>query len=139
MFRKLCGAEKLRNVLLVSSKWDVVQEERGAEQEKELCSEETFWKSMIIQGATVLRYNNRTVTAMNLIQTIVSNNPSALKIQKQLVDDQVPLVKTDAGEDVNGEIHKAKRYFHEELVAIREEHDAVIESSMTKALQLSMV
>lgn len=139
MFRKLCGAENMRNVLLVSSMWDIVQEEKGAEREKELCSEGTFWKSMITQGATVHRYNNRTVTAMNLIQTIISNNPSALKIQKQLVDDQVPLIKTDAGEDVNDEIRKAKRYFYEELVAIREERDAAIKSSMVKALHLLMI
>ena len=136
MFRKLCGADNMKNVLLVSSMWDIIQEKQGAEREKELSSEGTFWKSMIAQGATMHRYNNRTATALQLIEILISNTPSALKIQKQLVDDRVPLVNTEAGEDVNQELLKAKRQFAEELVAIREEHDAAIKSSTEISLFL---
>ena len=136
MFRKLCGADNMKNVLLVSSMWDIIQEKQGAEREKELSSEGTFWKSMIAQGATMHRYNGRTATALQLIEILISNTPSALKIQKQLVDDRVPLVNTEAGEDVNQELLKAKRQFAEELVAIREEHDAAIKSSTEISLFL---
>ena len=136
MFRKLCGADNMKNVLLVSSMWDIIQEKQGAEREKELSSEGTFWKSMIAQGATMHRYNSRTATALQLIEILISNTPSALKIQKQLVDDRVPLVNTEAGEDVNQELLKAKRQFAEELVAIREEHDAAIKSSTEISLFL---
>lgn len=138
MFRKLCGADNMRNVLLVSSMWDIVEEQQGAERERELSSEGTFWKSMLAQGASMRRYDNRTATALQLIQTLISNTPSALRIQKQLVDDRVPLVNTDAGEDVNQELLKAKRHFAEELVAIREERDAAIKSSTKPSLFLPL-
>ena len=136
MFRKPYSADNMKNVLLVSSMWDIIQEKQGAERKKELSSEGTFWKSMIAQGATMHRYNNRTATALQLIKILISNTPSALKIQKQLVDDRVPLVNTEAGEDVNQELLKAKRQFAEELVAIREEHDAAIKSSTEISLFL---
>ena len=83
---------------------------------------------MTAQGTTVDRYDNQSATALRLI--LLSKSPAALKTQKQLVNNRIPLVNTDVGQVVNEGFLRAKREFEEELAAVREERDAAIKSSM---------
>jgi hypothetical protein len=55
MFRKLCGFEALKNVLLVTTFWDKVSDIEGRRREQELSSNEDFWGHMIQKGSKMGR------------------------------------------------------------------------------------
>lgn len=47
ILNKLCGFRSMKNVLLVTLKWDTVGGDQGALPEKELCNTHIFWGSAI--------------------------------------------------------------------------------------------
>jgi len=51
MFRKLCGEETLRNVLIVTTMWGIVPVPQAEAREKELASDDLLFKSVIDKGA----------------------------------------------------------------------------------------
>ena len=132
MFRKLCGADSMSNILLVTTMWENVDLAEGNQRERELRSEGTFWSAMIAHGARVERYDNEQSTAFRLIRSLLGNTPIALNIQKQLVDDGKTLIDTDAGADVNAELIRMKKEHEEELGAIIEEMNEAVKSSKYK-------
>jgi hypothetical protein len=46
MFRKLCGEDFMKSVVLGTTFWDKVGEEQGADREKELLETDDFFKEM---------------------------------------------------------------------------------------------
>lgn len=123
MFRKLCGPISMKNVLLVTSKWDTMKGEtdQGALRERELCRESKLWGSMVQQGATVDRFDNDAATALKFVRKLVSNTPSVLQIQKQLGDERKVLADTDAGKDMNEELSRIKSQYQKEVDNIEQD------------------
>jgi hypothetical protein len=56
MFKKLCGNNALKNVILVTTMWDKVSEAEGTARELELTSTPDFWGWMVSQGSKVYRH-----------------------------------------------------------------------------------
>ena len=59
MFKKLCGPDALKNVILATTMWDRVSEAEGAAREKELTSTADFWGWMVSQGSRVHRHSGK--------------------------------------------------------------------------------
>lgn len=57
MFKKLCGPDALKNVILVTTMWDRVSEAEGAAREYELTSTPDFWGWMVSHGSRVYRHS----------------------------------------------------------------------------------
>jgi hypothetical protein len=129
LFRKLCGENNMGNVVLVTSMWENVDPAEGVDHERELCGTGSFWGTMLMQGASAVRYNNNRVKALEIILDIVKKSPVALKIQTELVDEGIALIDTDAGVCVNEELLKLQRKHEEELATVIEEMDRAVESS----------
>ena len=55
-FKKLCGDDALKNVILATTKWDRVSKQKGTARERELRSTEEFWGWMVSQGSKVYRH-----------------------------------------------------------------------------------
>lgn len=128
VFQKLCGKESMNNVLLVSNMWEDVDFTRGTQRESELCDDEAFWSAMIALGARVGRYDNKQSTALGLIEFLLGNNPIPLNIQKQLVDEDKPLINTDAGAQMNAELIKERKKHREELAEFEKQWQIALET-----------
>ena len=64
-FEKLCGQNALQNVILTTTMWDLIDIESGLAREGEL--RETYWKAMICQGCTTVRYQNALDSAWDIL------------------------------------------------------------------------
>ena len=86
MFSELTGPGSAKNVVLITTMWDTGQSaDLGDEREKRL--KEEYWKEMIDHGATVQRFLNHSVSAWNIINSIVKNKEkTALIFQKERVE-----------------------------------------------------
>ena len=106
MFRKLCGPEPLKNVILATTFWGKVTEGEGVARENQLRSDPDFWADMIEDGARTARFDNTQESAFKLIQNLAKRPPVALQIQREMCDDGKLLAQTEAGEEVNGKLAK---------------------------------
>jgi hypothetical protein len=59
MFKKLCGDNALKSVILGTTMWDRVSELEGVAREKELISTPDFWGWMVSQGSRVFRHTGK--------------------------------------------------------------------------------
>ncbi|KAK3217615.1 hypothetical protein GRF29_1g3553560 [Pseudopithomyces chartarum] len=118
MFRQLCGDHNLRNVVLTTTKWSVVNEDVGLRREKELI--QNFWADMISKGSRVDRVGNDAHTATNLVRTFFSNPFFVPQLQQELVDGK-PLSQTAAGSEVSREIRKIRAEYKKQLADAKAE------------------
>jgi hypothetical protein len=117
MFKKLCGDDTLRSVVLATTMWDFnPNEETGKARELELHRQPLLWKPMIDQGSKVFRQDNGLVSAMRIIQYLIdTRRPVILDIQREMVDQKMQLGQTGAGSEVATEVEKAKQYYDKRI------------------------
>lgn len=125
MFQKLCGSKSLRNVVIVTTMWDTVSEELGAQRERELMTD-TF-KALLDEGAEMKRFNNGITSAREIISYILFHDPVILQIQQELAEGK-ELVKTTAGEELNAEMARLIEKHKQDMISLREEFEAMIKS-----------
>ena len=119
MFRKLCGDETLKNVVLVTNMWDEVTPEVGKEREKQLSG--NFFKPVLDLGAQMVPHHDTIESAYDIIRKILDNHPLVLKIQEQIVDEKKDIIDTDAGEAANKELNDQMKINRNKLKEVQEE------------------
>ena len=95
MFQNLCGTEALKNVVLVTTMWDEVDEEEGNNRESELTSR--YWKTMIELGCRTSRFHNNTKSALDIVSQFQDARCTVL-LQRELVDLYFELAVTSASQ-----------------------------------------
>jgi len=153
VFRKLCGEQTLKNVVIMTNMWGRVTLEVGEARERELTTQ--FFKPAADKGAWFLRHLETVETARSVIRAILGNHPLVLQIQEELVDQHKEFSRTAAGEEIRrtldehsvkledkvkelqDELRKAEereretqRELEEEIRRLRERLDAVRSESM---------
>ncbi|EYB25385.1 hypothetical protein FG05_30417 [Fusarium graminearum] len=109
LLRKLCGKDAFKNVVLVTTMWELVETDIGDRREKELEETEEFWDS-----------------ARNILSMFVPEEPEVqpemvtLAIQKELADDNKTLDETSAGQLLDGTWAKEKEALQRELEEVRD-------------------
>lgn len=122
MFKKLCGEDALRKVILATTMWDKVSYSEAEKRERELISTPEFWGFMLSKGSTVCRHDNTTASAENIIERFaLSNSEVTLALQSQMVNDRLELSETTAGKELKSEISKEKSKFTRELKDVRDQ------------------
>jgi hypothetical protein len=121
MFRKLCGDDSLKNVVIVTNMWGKVTQEEGRAREKQLASEDKFFKPILDRGGQMARHYNTEKSAQAILKNLIRNQPMALDIQVQLVDHRIKLEDTAAGGELRREFLELQRRLLRELEDIREE------------------
>lgn len=124
VFRKLCGPDPLSRVILATSFWDCVESlEIGEWREAELQSDKHFWKPMIAHGSRMVRIEQPGDhdASLRIIKPYLDTQPIILQIQKELVDQDKPLIETEAGSALNDEIDNLRRQHKVDLEKIRRE------------------
>lgn len=125
MFKKLCGHDALKNVILSTTMWEKVTEEDGATREAELKAKLDYWGGMISMGSKVFRHLNTRESAMAMIEHLV-DKPDAdstvkLEIQVQMVEDKLDLNETSAGREIDGGLTKKLENYQKEITEMREQ------------------
>ena len=126
MFRELCGDEPMKNVVLVTSFWDQVQTVTAKKREDELRITPEFWGRMIRKGSRMRRFEGRE-SALDIIMSIVNQNPIALSIQHEMVEENKELVQTAAGIAVNEELARLEAKHSKDLEEVKREHQEAME------------
>ena len=121
MFRKLCGGNTLKNVVIVTNMWGEVDPQIGDEREAELKGEDIFFKPVLDQDAKMARHENTIPSAESIIRLILDNHPLPLRIQEELVDEHMDISETGAGEELNQEINAKIRRIQQEMHSLKEE------------------
>lgn len=121
MFRKLCGDDNLKNVVLATTKWGITPEADAYRRERELCREDGFWGTMIAAGSQIRRFENSTASAKFLVEEILQSGETFMpQIQREVVDGK-KLSDTDAGAYLNEAIIKLREQHQEEKEALKDE------------------
>jgi hypothetical protein len=116
MFKKLCGNAALKNVILATTKWDLVEEDVGVKRQSELVDKRGFWGCMVLHGSMTHRHDNTQQSAMRLIGHIVkADSKVALEIQEEMVDHHKTLDGTAAAATVESAPQQERPRFDAEL------------------------
>jgi hypothetical protein len=129
MFRKLCGADNMSRVKLVTTMWDKVTPEEGSIRENDLLGPKGFWTPMKASGCLVDRHDGTPDSARALILGMLDNVPMMIKLQAEIASGKA-LIDTDAGASINEEILRLRKEHEEELEAVKEEMNLAIRQGM---------
>ena len=73
MFKKLCGDDRLKNVILATTKWSYIDETVGLRREQQLS--ETYWKRMLVRGSRMARFMDTRESAWDIIDLVLDEDP----------------------------------------------------------------
>lgn len=135
LFKKLCGDDALKRVVLATTMWDRVEWQVAEQREKELKDTEEFWGWMCKKGSKVLRhYGPETDSAADILkQLVVHDTPVTVSLQKQLVDDGLTLDRTSAGQELQSELLKERARWAKELREVEENMKIAMEQKDLEA------
>ncbi|KAI0925626.1 hypothetical protein AcV5_008311 [Taiwanofungus camphoratus] len=140
MFRKLCGDETLKNVVIVTNMWGEVSEEKGLARERELATDDILFKPVLQKGAQMMRHDNTYQCAMTILGQLINNRPKALRIQRELVDEHKDISQTAAGEELARELAELARKHREELQQVQKEmREALLAKDLETRKELEQV
>ncbi|KAJ7572926.1 kinase-like domain-containing protein [Mycena floridula] len=94
MLKELCGDNALANVIHVTTCWDGVTEEIGAQREQQLKSE--FWNAYIQNGSRIARFHSDFRSAWQILGLLDVMTPRPLLLQKEMVVQKKKLRQTSA-------------------------------------------
>ena len=129
IFKKICGQLALKNVLLVTTRWNEVDEAVGASREKQL--REDFWAYMLSNGSTMTRFHGTKDSAMVIVSELMSKQTIVLELQRELVDEGKTLQETAAGGFINENISELKAQYEQEVRDLDELRRQLQESDRT--------
>lgn len=128
IFRELCGERTLRNVLIVTTMWSEVDPEVGEERERELASNDKFFKSVLEKGARMVRYFNTRESAHAILRHLINSKASTLQIQHEIVNEHRDLAHTSAGAEVVRVLKEQSDRHSEEIRNLRREMESAIQA-----------
>lgn len=113
IFQKICGPLALSNVMLVTTRWNEVEESLGASREQQL--RDQFWAYMLEKGSTMARFHADRDSAISIASQLVSRESIVLDLQREMVDEGKTLKETVAGAFVNDDLSGLKMRYEQEL------------------------
>ena len=99
MFAELTGPGSAKNVVLVTTMWDIFGSKISSGNKREHDLKKEYWNVMIHHGAAVERFLNDSYSAWSIVDNIVNGNDqkAVLLFQEETVDQKRPLLATAAG------------------------------------------
>jgi hypothetical protein len=68
-FEKLCREDLTKRIILATTMWKHVNEEKGLQREAEL--RRTYWKTMIDRGSEVVRFEDTAESAWSIVRLLL--------------------------------------------------------------------
>lgn len=120
MFRKLCGDENMKNVVLVTTKWNTVRDFSVAEaREAQLKTE--FFGPMIELGAKVARDNGTQTSAQSIVRLVLGMPEFVMEIVTNIMNDKLDLGDTEAGKIAEGSRSAHQKELEDKIAALKRE------------------
>jgi len=98
-FARLCGTKAMPNVVIATTMWSNVDADEGIKREDELQRE--FWAEMKAGGCRTERFEKTEESAWRVIGSLGEKDQAQVQLTSEMVDDGLPLEKTEAGIMVN--------------------------------------
>lgn len=137
MFRKVLGMEGMKNCRLVTTKWQLVDRDVGDAREKELCSSDQFWGPLIRAGATTVRFDDSTESAMDILRPLLFGASFEPQLVGEVLRDGKIIMQTEAGQVVIDDVEEAEKMHAEEIKQLEKERkDAEAQKDFEYAAQL---
>lgn len=99
---KLCGEANLKNVVLVTTFWNDIDEKLGERRERELLECDSFWKTLVEQGSKVERMSRDYESFKAVLIEMAKGPVMKLQIQQEMQEGK-PIEETLAGLFINEE------------------------------------
>ena len=71
-FKKICGNDALKNVVIGTTKWGDVSLEKGQQREQQL--KDIYWGEMLQQGSVTMRVHADSSSAWKIVNRILEND-----------------------------------------------------------------
>lgn len=110
IFEELCGKNALKNVVLVTTMWDEVDEDTGNIAEEKMKTK--YWNKMLERNSTAGRFLGTRESAVGLLLPLIdaARKRSSLLLQHEMVDMGKKLIETSAGRQL---FARAERIVHQ--------------------------
>lgn len=135
LFRKLCGEDTLKNVVIVTNMWSEVNAARGLTREDELASDPMFFKPALDKGAKMMRHDNTYHSAVTIMLQLIPNKPEPLLLQMELIEEAKDIAETAVGAELARDLEEQKQKFVEELGELEHEMEEVSHAKNTETLE----
>ncbi|KAJ4993516.1 hypothetical protein SVAN01_01064 [Stagonosporopsis vannaccii] len=136
IFKSICGKDALKNVLLVTSRWDGIEGSLGAEREKQLKNQ--FWSYMVGHGSNMSRFHGNRPSAVGLVSQLLGRPDVVLQLQRELVDEGKQLDSTEAGAYVSDNLDKQRKQYQEELASLERLRRDLLENDRAMRRQIRL-
>ena len=104
IFRDFCGSESLCNVFIITAMWSSVEPNVGETREQELKISDDLFKPVLDEGAQLVRDDRTQESAQGTLRRLIHNEGTALRIQRELVDEGKSLADTAAGTELSDQL-----------------------------------
>jgi hypothetical protein len=120
MFRKLCGADSLQNIVIATTFWDKVDGEEGVAKIKELKTNVNLFQPVVAAGGKIMRHDKGLLSAHSILDAILSNKPRPVLIQEEMAQGK-SLEETSAGSELNATLMRLIESLQKEIKEIQED------------------
>ncbi|KAI1175755.1 P-loop containing nucleoside triphosphate hydrolase protein [Nemania sp. FL0916] len=123
LFRALVGDKNMQNVVLVSTRWDIAQNDNQEvvnQRIAQLESEEDFWGGMIRAGARHEKLQNIKYDGMRILEGLLRKPTTEVQLQSQLRQ-SLSLSNTTAGQVLQEELKKIQDEHKKEISFLQTE------------------
>lgn len=134
IFKRICGEDALKNVLLITSRWGEVDESLGAARERQL--RETFWAYMLARGSCMSRFHGDRSSAVSLASQLLVKESVVLRLQHEMIDEGLQLSETTAGSFVDDGLSQRLQDTKKEIQALEKLRNELRESDRAMKRQL---
>ncbi|EDR07868.1 uncharacterized protein LACBIDRAFT_294476 [Laccaria bicolor S238N-H82] len=122
MFSRLCGPDAMKNVVILTTRWDETRRDVAEKTEADLTN--SHFKEFVNNGAKVLRHDNTVASARNVISSIMDLPPiGEIKVVNEIVGGR-SLAETDAGRELDSQLTQLKTQHVEDINGLREQYKA---------------
>ena len=129
MFKKLCGPDPLKNVVVVTTFWDEIELDKGIELETELKTKDRFFKGLVEGGSKFVRSGKfppgkipegpEFLSPISIVGELVTLDPVFVEMQKELADGKT-VEETSAGAELFKELENLKLQQKRDVIDLNE-------------------
>jgi len=136
MFSALCGTNGLENVIVVTTKWNLMAREPGVAEARERELRFDYLKPLLSFGADLARDDGTSKSSRTILRKILHKNKAFyLDFQREIVDEGKRLNEIEAGRVLQGQLLELEEKHQATLQALSEELAHEHNEKMRKALE----
>jgi hypothetical protein len=133
LFRKTVGELAAKNVVIVTSMWDVTDQSTGNARSVQLITDPNYFGLILADGAEIQHLNNNH-PPVKVVETIIKGSHRvALQIQTELVDQTKKISETEAGIILKQDLKQQRKEIQEKYE--RDIKPLMMDSGLDLAMQ----